>query len=152
MKSKNASYQLRDGLGYRVSRLARVMERDFEHRLSGLGITRLMWCVLPTVGLEGIVRPSEIAGHIGVNRTALSRVLRELEAKGLVRRDRDGSDGRSTFVALTDKGQSCLQAALPQSMGTTRHFSSKLSKEEAEVFRRLVDKLLAGEEGALPGI
>lgn len=152
MKTKKPSYQLRDGLGYRVSRLARVMERDFELRLSGLGITRLMWCVMPTVGLEGIVRPSEIAEHIGVNRTALSRVLRELEAKGLVRRDRDGSDGRSTCVALTDKGRTCLQAALPQSMATTRHFSSKLSKEESEVFRRLVDKLLAGEVGALPGI
>lgn len=152
MKQKTASYQLRDGLGYRVSRLARVMERDFEHRLSGLGITRLMWCVLPTVGLEGIERPSEIARHIGVDRTALSRVLRELEAKGLVRRDKDGSDGRSTRVALTEKGRSRLQMALPQSMGTTHHFSSKLSEKEAETFRCLVDKLLAGEEGALPGI
>ncbi len=152
MKQKTAAYQLRDGLGYWVSRLARVMERDFERRLSGLGITRLMWCVLPTVGLEGIVRPSEIAGHIGVDRTALSRVLRELEAKGLVRRDKGGRDGRSTQVALTEEGTRCLKAALPQSMGTTNHFSSKLTGEEVDVFRHLIGKLLAEEEGALPGI
>ncbi len=152
MKPVISSYQLRDGLGYRVSRLARVMERDFERRLSGLGISRLMWCVLPSVGLEGITRPSEIADHIGVDRTALSRVLRELEAKGLVRRSRDGSDGRSTQVTLTEAGRACLERALPQSMGTTSHFSSKLSETEAEVFRSLLDKLLAGEKGALPGI
>ena len=152
MTQITSSYQLRDGLGYRVSRLARVMERHFEGRLAGLGITRLMWCVLPTVGLEGITRPSEIADHIGVDRTALSRVLRELEAKGLVRRSRDDSDGRSTQVALTEPGRACLERALPQSMGTTNHFSGKLSEKEAEVFRSLVDKLLAGEEGALPGI
>lgn len=152
MTQKTGSYQLRDGLGYRVSRLARVMERHFECRLAGLGITRLMWCVLPSVGLEGISRPSAIAEHIGVDRTALSRVLRELEAKGLVSRTRDDRDGRSTRVALTEAGQACLARALPQSMGTTNHFSGKLSEEETEVFRSLVDKLLEGEEGALPAI
>ena len=152
MAQRSASYQLRDGLGYRVSRLARVMERDFERRLAGLGITRLMWCVLPSVGLEGISRPSAIAEHIGVDRTALSRVLRDLEAKGLISRSRDDCDGRSTQVALTEAGQACLARALPQSMGTTSHFSGKLSAKETEVFRSLIDKLLAGEEGALPGI
>lgn len=152
MVCETTTYRLRDGLGYQVSRLARVMERDFERRLSGLGITRLMWCVLPTVGLEGIERPSEIAEHIGVNRTALSRVLRELEARSLVTRDPDDADGRSTRVRLTDKGRECLESALPQSMGTTQHFGTKLSEKELAAFRRLIDKLLSGEEGALPGI
>ncbi len=152
MTGETATYRLRDGLGYQVSRLARVMERDFERRLAGLGITRLMWCVLPTVGLEGIERPSEIAGHIGVNRTALSRVLRELEAKDFVTREPDDADGRSTRVRLTGKGRDCLEAALPQSLGTTHHFGEKLSGRELENFRRLIDKLLIGEEGALPGI
>ncbi|WP_282606269.1 MarR family winged helix-turn-helix transcriptional regulator [Pelagibius sp. Alg239-R121] len=152
MDQKALSYKLRDGLGYRVSRLARVMERDFERRLAGLGITRLMWCVLPTVGLENIERPSDIAEHIGVDRTALSRVLREMEAKDLVRRARDDSDGRSTRVSLTRKGRRCLDGALPQSQGTTNHFGGKLNCREVEILHRLIDKLLSGEEGALPGI
>ena len=152
MIQESFSYRLRDGLGYQVSRLARIMERDFERRLAGLGISRLMWCVLPTVGLEGIERPSEIAEHIGVNRTALSRVLRELEGRGLVTRDPDSADGRSTRVRLTKTGRRSLQEALPQSLGTTQHFGAKLSDGELETFRRLIDKLMASEEGALPAI
>ena len=152
MTCEASSYRLRDGLGYQVSRLARVMERDFEHRLAGLGITRLMWCVLPTVGLEGIERPSEISEHIGVNRTALSRVLKELEARDLITRDPDDADGRSTRVRLTESGQRCLEAALPQSQGTTHHFGTKLTNRELTAFRRLIDKLLSGEDGSLPGI
>lgn len=147
-----SSYRLRDGLGYQVSLLARVMERDFERRLARLEITRLMWCVLPTVGLEGLERPSEIAEHIGVNRTALSRVLKQLEDREFITREPDDADGRSTRVRLTASGRSCLKAALPQSLGTTQHFGTKLSDSELTTFRSLIDKLLSGEEGALPGI
>lgn len=150
--NNSQSYRLHEGLGYRVSRMARVMERHFEQMLSQYELTRMHWCVLSSVGEENVETPSELAEHIGINRTATSRVLREMESKGLIVRQRAKQDRRSTRVQLTPKGQEILQNALPQAMQTTEYFKHKLEDAEYQQLLVLIDKLLLSEEGALPGL
>ena len=74
-------YRLHDSLGYRLTYAARLNERRFEAGLADLGLTRLMWCVLCALDFEGLSRPSDIAAFIGVDRTAISRCLRQMEGR-----------------------------------------------------------------------
>ena len=48
------------------------------------------------------VSPSTVAAATGLQRSNLSRALRELESKGLVRRSVDPADSRGVVVRLTE--------------------------------------------------
>ena len=69
-------YVLRDQLGFKLSRAARVAQRRLEADLAQEGMTRLTWCVLSSVGLEGITTPSGVADNLGVARPVLSRLIK----------------------------------------------------------------------------
>ena len=80
--SAPASYRLHDRLGFRVSRLAAVMRASLDAELSQLGLTRLEWCVLASIALEGITAPSGIAENIGITRPTASRTFKQMRDKG----------------------------------------------------------------------
>jgi DNA-binding MarR family transcriptional regulator len=60
---------------------------------------------------KGAVRQSEIRRMLGVTAPVVTRMLRALEALGLVQRWRDYSDRRQVRVALTTEGEGCILQA-----------------------------------------
>lgn len=140
-------YQLHRRLGYRASRLARIMQNRLEGGLSGFGLTRLMWCVLTGVGEEDVRTPSDLAHYVGVTRPAMSRLLRSLERKGYVARTNgSGRDGRAVEVMLTSAGQEVLKQAREVVNEMNAHFAAKLPPDHLEsVLSGLA--LLAEHEG-----
>ncbi|MFY0310017.1 MarR family winged helix-turn-helix transcriptional regulator [Leisingera sp. D0M16] len=138
-------FHLHLSLGYQVTMLARVIERRFEQRIAEFGLTRVTWCVLLAVGKEGRSTPSEIADFIGIDRTAASRALRQMEARGLITRRSGEGDGRSIRVGLTAPGQAALQAVLPIAQENAAHFEAKLTGQELTQLRAAAAKLLEDE-------
>jgi DNA-binding MarR family transcriptional regulator len=51
------------------------------------------WCILLAVEEEGLKNPSEIAQFVGIDRTATSRALRQLEDEGLIAREMGARTG-----------------------------------------------------------
>lgn len=138
-------FHLHLSLGYQVTMLARVIERRFEQRIAEFGLTRVTWCVLLAAGEEGLSTPSEIADFIGIDRTATSRALRLMEARGLITRNSGEGDGRSIRVGLTAPGQAALQAVLPIAQENAAHFEAKLTGQELAQLRAAAAKLLEDE-------
>ncbi|MEM1302763.1 MAG: MarR family transcriptional regulator, partial [Pseudomonadota bacterium] len=79
-------YRLHDSLGYNLSLAARLQERRLDDGLRSLALTRTNWCILLAVGVEGLSGPSDIAAFVGIDRTATSRALRQMEQAGLIER------------------------------------------------------------------
>ncbi|WP_291729883.1 MarR family winged helix-turn-helix transcriptional regulator [Leisingera sp. F5] len=138
-------FHLHNSLGYQVTMLARVIERRFEQRIAEHGLTRVTWCVLLAAGEEGLSTPSEIADFIGIDRTATSRALRQMEARGLITRSSGTGDGRSIRVGLTKPGQAALQAVLPVAQENAAYFEAKLTAQELAALRQTAAKLLQDE-------
>ncbi len=138
-------YILHGKLGYRVSRLAQVLQSRLEKLLAPFGLTRLSWCALTGIGDEGISTPSELADYIGITRPASSRVLREMEARGYVAREGTDSDGRTVILSLTPLGQSVLRQVTPEVASLGRHFASKVSPEAMRTFLDTARLLAEGE-------
>ncbi|MEW2913961.1 MarR family transcriptional regulator [Leisingera sp. JC11] len=138
-------FHLHQSLGYQITMLARVNERRFEQRIAEYGLSRVTWCVLLAAGEEGLATPSEIADFIGIDRTAISRALRQMEARGLITRSSGSGDGRSIRVELAAPGQAALQAVLPIAQENAAYFEAKLTGEELAELRRSIAKLLQGE-------
>lgn len=149
MTSSNR-YRLHHSLGYKLSLAARLQERRLDEGLRGLGLTRISWCILLAVGNEGLSQPSDIARFVGIDRTAASRALRQMEAAGLIAREGGIGDRRTTQVRLTALGQRRLAEGTPIAEGNGRILEARLDPAERVELRRLLDKLRVGEDAPLP--
>ncbi len=142
-------YRLHDSVLYQMTVTSRIQERRLEDGLRTLGLTRITWCTLLALGNEGLTQPSDIAAFIGIDRTATSRALRQMEAEGWIARRSGAPDRRTTTVELTESGRRLLDQATPMAEENSRHFLQKLGPEGTETLRRLMARLREGEERGL---
>lgn len=143
--SPRRPYRLHESVLYQLTLTSRMQERRLEEGLRALGLTRITWCVLLAVENEGLTQPSDIAEFIGIDRTATSRALRQMEAAGWVARSGGRPDRRTTTVALTDAGRALLARATPVAEENARHFLGKLAPGEGATLARLLARLREGE-------
>lgn len=134
-------YSLHASLGYQMTVTVRLQEKRFEDWLKDLGLTRTSWCVLVALDYEGLTRPSDIASFIGIDRTAISRTLRQMEAAGLIARSSGTGDKRTTEVATTKTGQEALARAAPIAKKNAALIEENLSEAETTELRRLLAKI-----------
>lgn len=143
------TYRLHKSVGYQLSLTSRLQERRFEEQLQTLGLTRITWCILLAVDVETLENPSDIAAFVGIDRTATSRALRQMEAAGMIKREAGKVDGRTTTVGLTQKGRSLQRNATPMARANAHHWQDKLTSDESSELFRLLTKMRRGEDAAL---
>jgi len=87
------------------------------------------------VGLaKGVETPSELAKFLRVDRDSIVGVLEQLEAKGLVRKERKGLIFKKTVYMLTEKGYEALEEAsrkLREAAKELEELGKELRKEHA---------------------
>ena len=96
----------------RHARVSCALTHALEHQ-HGLGMSEFE--VLERLASEGdcSVRVAEIAEHVHLSQSALSRVIDRLEKHGLVKRGVCENDRRAIFAELTDDGRERYEAARP---------------------------------------
>ena len=70
----------------------------------GVRLDRPLYGILGRLQAAGPQRTSDIATHLGVDISTVSRQVAQLEAEGLVGRASDPSDRRAAMIRLTDSG------------------------------------------------
>ena len=145
MDGTEQKFGLHDSAAHHITRSARLVERRVETVLRRLGLTRVEWCVLVAVVDELKKNPSEIADFIGIDRTATSRALRQLETAGLIEREMGRDDRLTTEVRLTEQGLTKYRAALPMCRDTAQHFHNKLTLDELATLLDLLARLTRDE-------
>ncbi|BDZ50866.1 MarR family transcriptional regulator [Frondihabitans sucicola] len=90
---------------FAVGRLNRLL------RPSGAALSPALLLALSTVVRRGPVRPSELGRIEGVAAPTATRLIVDLESRGLVDRTPDPDDGRSFFVEATAAGVDAVIAA-----------------------------------------
>lgn len=143
-------YRLHKSIGYQLSVVSRQQERRLDEQLRTIGLTRITWCVLLAVGNENLVHPSEIAEFVGIDRTATSRALRQMETSDLIARKAGAGDRRMTSVELTRKGKDLLAKGTPMASSNGKILAERLGSADLNVLYRILAKLRVGEEPPLP--
>lgn len=141
-------YHLHERLGFKLSRLSRLMQSRLETGLAEHGLTRLKWCVLAGVGMEGHSAPSDLADHLGITRPAISRLLKAMIKDGLIERSLVEEDGRSRQISITEFGQQKLQACWPMVDANQDHFLQKLSAQQRQDLNQTLSDMMQGEADA----
>jgi DNA-binding MarR family transcriptional regulator len=97
------------------------------------------------------LRMTELGQQAVVSRERVSRVVTELEHAGLVVREANPHDKRSSFTVITPEGRKRLRASAPIYLAAIeRHFLSRLTGEEARMLANVLGRVVAAEEGDSP--
>lgn len=134
-------FGLHQSVGFHISQTARMIERVIEEGLRPQNLTRINWCILLAVDEEGLKHPSDIAAFVGIDRTATSRALRQLEDAGLVQRSIGTQDRRMTEVQLTSAGKAQLELTVPPCAQAMAAFNTKLTQSESDALVAILHKL-----------
>lgn len=79
----------------------------------GLGLSEYRALDILAQSPDGELRMQELAMHLRLNQSSVSRMVERLERAGLTVRDLCPDDKRGVYTVLTDKGRERLDNALP---------------------------------------
>ena len=102
-------------LSKRAARLAALLGAPVEAELARLDLTKAEYdilAVLRSAGRPYRLRPSVLTQRLVLSSGGTSNVLRRLAAAGLIERDPDPSDGRSSWVRLSAHGVTVTEQAV----------------------------------------
>ncbi|QOG06368.1 MarR family transcriptional regulator [Aureimonas sp. OT7] len=79
----------------------------------GLGLSEYRALEVLARSPDSELRMQELAAHLRLNQSSVSRMVERLERGGLTVRDLCPDDKRGVYTVLTDKGRARLESALP---------------------------------------
>ena len=129
--------------GHLVSLVARGFARLSEVRLRPLGFAPGQVPVLIALR-DGTARTQrDLARFARVEQPPMAQMLARMERDGLIRRDPDPEDGRSSIVTLTALAEERLPDAVQRVLEGNRDALRGFSNEEAEQLVVLLGRLIA---------
>ncbi|MGQ9425369.1 MarR family winged helix-turn-helix transcriptional regulator [Gilvimarinus sp. F26214L] len=140
--AQNGDFLIHNSYTFWISRLASLMQEEFNHRLAGEGVTWPQWMVLNVLHHQLAGTPAMIADTVGVDRSAVTRLLDRLEKKELLLREHDKLDRRSVKVRMTASGQALVARLNHLAHEHQEHFLNSMHKTEHRGFKGNVQKLL----------
>jgi len=86
-----------------------IFEQTFQKKIISKfkNLSKNQPVVIKIIGMEGEIMPSTIGRYTGMDKSSLTRLVDDLERKGLVFRKTDPEDRRKVLVSLTEKGLEC---------------------------------------------
>lgn len=132
-------------LFHRASRLMMRGHRHGDH--TGHGQAR----VLAMLKELGTVNQRDLMDRLGVRSASLSELLAKLEAKGLIRRERDEQDKRNFVITVTPEGDATETTREQAVRDSANTLFAALNEDERQALGQLLIKLIIGWEEAFPG-
>ena len=87
--------------------------------------------------------PSTALGpKMGMEATSLSRLLKSMEARGLISRKPNPEDGRSVLICLTDFGQQMREYSKEIVLGFDQIVRQKINETELNTFLKVAETIM----------
>ena len=143
------SYDTRGSVGYLVKRAHGLCLDTLEPELARHGLTFTQYAVLMSVRDGIALNAKDLCVQLRHDSGALTRVLDQLESRGLVERRRSAEDRRAIDLHLTEAGEAAIRAVLPVVVDRINRALKHFSHAEIEELLRLLNKLILGWQDEL---
>ncbi len=95
-----------NSIGFLVKRCGVLMTQIAERRFEATSVSFIQWMALMRLCAQaGHMSATQLSKELGYDMGALTRVVDELERRGLVRRERSRRDRRAVEIAVTSAGR-----------------------------------------------
>lgn len=140
MPRDQAPRAIAESLPIMLLRAREMVMEHFRPFLTANDLTDAQWRVLRVLHEGGAMEPTEISARGLVLTPSLTRILKTLEGRGLIRRAPHPSDGRRHQVQLTDAARDLIARLVPLSEAGYRAIEARFG---AETTRALLTQLAA---------
>ena len=141
MADKYDSLKLENQLCFPLYACSKEIVRRYKAHLDKLDLTYTQYIVMMVMWEEKELNVKELGDKLFLDSGTLTPVLKKLEAKGYVTRERSKIDERTLIVTLTESGKELREMAVDIPVGMRGCL--KLSDEEMIQLRTMLGKILS---------
>ena len=134
---------LAESLGFLLGHTNLLKDRLLDKHLEPEDITAGQAKALFNIYRFNKNRPSDIGKSLGVDNSAITRMLDRLEKKELIKRYPAPEDRRAQLIELTDKGNETIERAMPLAKDAIAELTHALTEEEKSQLKHCLRKILA---------
>jgi DNA-binding MarR family transcriptional regulator len=96
------------GISHDLSQLVHEMRLCINERLAPFGLTTPKYAALSVLEAKGAMTNADLARECSVTAQTMNRIIKDLEAGGFVKKQRDNADGLKQPLALTRKAEKVI--------------------------------------------
>jgi homoprotocatechuate degradation regulator HpaR len=112
--------------------------RGFRPILRSYGLTDLQWRVLLAVRSSGEIEVARLAKMSCLLAPSLSRVLKDLSARGLLQRRAPASDQRRSLMSLSEEGKALMAQVFLPVLDGYAEVKRRYGPEKLELLREML--------------
>jgi len=125
----------------KLRQLNRIVTRHYDHFVAAVGLKITQYSLLSHVVKLGPIRPVDLAKHLQMDASTLTRNLQPLAAQGLLTIDA-GTDARSRLINATEKGVSKRAEAQQAWKAAQLALNEQLGLERVSALHELLDSCI----------
>lgn len=131
-------------LPYRLSIASTAVSKRIARAYADrFGLTIPQWRCVAVLGERASATQQDLCAATLMDKVAVSRAAAGLEARGLIVRAEDDSDGRARRVSLTQTGRTLYEAIVPLALRHEADILAELSAEDVDTLTNLLAKIEA---------
>lgn len=143
MPKKEETWRPRSMPTLLITTAARLLSRIADTRLRELGISVSQLPVIVALKNGQRLAQKELARQTGVEQPSMAQLLARMERDGLIRREPDPADGRSSLISLTDHAISLLAPGRLVLSNGNREALAGFKKSEIELLVSMLTRVIA---------
>ncbi|MEZ5560594.1 MAG: homoprotocatechuate degradation operon regulator HpaR [Pseudomonadales bacterium] len=123
-------------------RAREVVMKKFIPSLREHGMSPQQWRVIRALNDEDGLDITELAERCFLLLPSLSRIIQNLEKRGLVRRAQSHSDNRRSVISLTADGRALFRKIAPKSVERYNYITERFGYGKLELLYELLEELV----------
>ena len=127
---------------FKTRQLSRLLSRHYDAELAAVGLKTTQYSLLTHVLRLGPLAPGELARHMGLDASTLTRNLQPMVAAGWLLQE-SGADARSRSVSITAAGRDKQGEAQRRWQAAQQQVNALLGGERVATLHRLLDECTA---------
>ncbi len=139
----NEFLKLDNQLCFKIYASHRKITKEYKPLLDKLNLTYPQYLVMLVLWEKSPITVKELGEKLYLDSGTISPLIKNLEAKGFIKKQRDTEDERVVYVNLTVEGMSLKDSALEVPKMMTE--KGLVNYEEYEVLMRILNKFMQEE-------
>ena len=131
----------RSALPIALLRARETLMGRFRPILAARDITEQQWRVIRVLGQESPLDASEVAERACVLAPSLTRIIKALEGRALISRERDHGDGRRLSLAITPAGIAMIREVTPETQAVYAELEESYGRDRIEHLLDILSEL-----------
>ncbi len=132
-----------ESCGFLLNDVARLLRRNFNRRVQGLGLTQTQWRTLAILSRKGGISQKQLADILEMQPISVGRLLDRMQAAGWIERQPDPQDRRAVRLHLAVKADPILREMKGHSIEVLKQVNQGISAQDQQRFFDILTRMRA---------